>query len=380
MSAPPADGVVVDPVRTRADLRDFVALPLQLHPRTHHVPLWQDTITRWWRGVGPHTTQGPVDLLLARDADGQVVGRTTLHTDTRLDARVGRPVQLLGATEFTDPAALAAMTGTAVERARRDGREGLLGPVSLLPNQTGGVITSGFADRGFVDSPWNPSWYPAAWEAAGFTRRWPASTWICADLPSLDPDRVFPTGAPGTPRRDAVTLHRGRRRDLDAQLPLLLEMLNASFAELPYYTPITMPELREATDGLAWVLDERLLLWAERDGVPVGFVLTVPDLSEFVMSTGGRMRPLDQVRLLLTRRRYRRDAVLIVKGTVPAARGEGVMSVLSHALLQGLRDGGYERLRVTFIGEDNHASAAQFAAMGGRPLHDARFYERPVDP
>ena len=37
MSAPPADGVVVEPVRTRADLRDFVALPLRLHPRTHHV-------------------------------------------------------------------------------------------------------------------------------------------------------------------------------------------------------------------------------------------------------------------------------------------------------------------------------------------------------
>ena len=41
--------------------------------------------------------------------------------------------------------------------------------MSLLPNQAGGVITSGFAERGFVDSAWNPASYPGIYEAAGFT-------------------------------------------------------------------------------------------------------------------------------------------------------------------------------------------------------------------
>lgn len=364
----------ITPVRTEADLAEFIDLPLRLHPRDRYVPLWADTIRGWWKGSGPHTAHGALELVLARDETGTVVGRSTLHTDTRMDDTLGAPTQLLGATEFTGADALAGLTAYAEERARAAGRSVLLGPVSLLPNQTGGVITSGFEDRGFVDSPWNPPSYPAAWVAAGFTPIWPAATWICEDLADLDPGAVFARGAGPLPA--GVELHHGRRRGLAGQLEVLRGMLNPSFAALPYYTQITREELAAATDGLAWLLDESLLLWLSVHQVPSSFVLVVPDLSEFVMATGGRMAWRDQLRLLLTRRRYRREAVLIIKGTLPQAQGQGLMSVLSHRLLVNLQAGGYRSLRVTFIGQDNPASAAQFAAMGGRPLHDVRFYRK----
>lgn len=373
-SSAPVGPVTVTPARSAEDLRAFVDLPLRLHPRTRYVPLWQDSIRRWWNGKGPHTAHGDVDLLLARDATGAVVGRTTLHTDDRMDAKLGTPTQLMGATEFTGAAALRAMTAHAEERARAAGRRAVLGPVSLLPNQTGGVITSGFDERGFVDSAWNPADYPTAWQAAGYSPVWPAATWICEDLQSLDADAVFPRGADSL--APGVELHHGRRRGLSSQLGILRGMLNPSFAHLPYYTQISEQELAVATDGLAWLLDEQLLLWVTVDGIPSAFVLVVPDLSQFVMATGGRMGLRDQLRLLLTRRRYRDEAVLIIKGTIPDAQGQGLMSVLSHRLLTNLVSGGYRSLRVTFVGDDNPASAAQFAAMGGRPLHGVAFYRK----
>lgn len=366
--------VTVTPVRTETDLREFRDLPLTLHPRSHYVPLWQKAIRDWWHGDGPHTAHGAVELLLAREVSGAVVGRSTVHTDPRMDEKLGAPTQLMGATEFADAATLVALTAHAEQTARAAGRAALLGPVSLLPNQVGGVITSGFAERGFVDSPWNPAHYPAAWEAAGFAPIWPAATWICEDLPAYEPDATFPRGSGPLP--DGVQLHHGRRRGLRRQVDILRSMLNPSFAQLPYYTQITAEELAAATDGLAWLLDEDLLLWLTVDGEPSAFVLVVPDLTEFVQSTGGRMNLLDQVRLLATRRRYRRDAVLIIKGTVPQAQGSGLMSILSHRLLVGLRVGGYQNLRVTFIGEHNPGSATQFAAMGGRPLHGVSFYRK----
>lgn len=364
--------VTVAPVRSRADLREFVRLPLRLHARDRYVPLWAGTVRDWHRGVGPHTRFGEVRLVLARDAGGQVVGRATLHTDRRMDDRFGGPTLLLGAVEVADGGALRAITGYAEARAAQDGRSSIFGPCSLLPNQTGGVITSGFDERGFLDSPWNPAWVPPAWEEAGFEPVLPASTWVCEDLGGLDPHVVFPRGAlaPG------LRLQHGDRRRLQEQLPLLRTMLNASFAELPYYTPIEADELAAATDGLGHLLDESLLLFVTRGQEPLAFVLTVPDVSEFVMATGGRLTVLDQLRLLATRGRYRREAILVVKGTVPAARGLGLMSVLSRELLRNLQRGGYERLRVTFVGEDNAASAAQFRAMGGRPLHGLTFYRK----
>lgn len=366
-------GIRVDPVRSRGDLRVFCEFPVDQHPRELYVPLLEATVRDWHRGAGPHAAHGQVELLLARDDAGTVVGRTTVHSDDRMDARLGAAATLMGATEFASTEALRALVDAATDRAAAQSRTMLLGPVSLLPNQTGGVITSGHDERGFVDSPWNPAWYPEAWAACGFTPTWPGATWICEGLQRRDVEADL---GPAEPWPPGVELHHGSRRHLADQLPVLRQMLNASFAELPYYTPISAAELEAATDGLAHLLDEALLLYLTDAGKPVAFVLVVPDISRFVQHTGGRLPWYHQLRLLAARSHYRREAVLIVKGTVPESRGQGLMRALHRELLVNLQAGGYETLRVTQIGQENEASASPFRAMGGRPLHEVTFYRK----
>ena len=92
------------------------------------------------------------------------------------------------------------------------------------------------------------------------------------------------------------------------------------------------------------------------------------------MRVGGRLGLVNQLRLLATRGRYRRDAVLIIKGTIPAEQGHGYLTLLSRELHRNLRAGGYRALRSTFVERDNPASAAQYRRTGGRPLHGYTFY------
>jgi hypothetical protein len=94
------------------------------------------------------------------------------------------------------------------------------------------------------------------------------------------------------------------------------------------------------------------------------------------MAVGGRLGMVNRLRLLATRRRHRRDAVLVIKGTVPDEQGQGYLTLLSRELHRGLRDGGYRSLRSTFVERSNPASAAQYRRAGGRPLHGHTFYER----
>jgi hypothetical protein len=360
--------VRVDRVASRADLRAFVDLPLRLHPRGCYVPLVASVIAQHARTA---------ELLLVRDGSEDVVGRTSVHRDAAFDAKIG-PHQLFGHTEFVDDDAVFAAIADAVT-ARSGGRP-LFGPVALLPNQTGGVITSGFAERGFVDSAWNPAYYPAAYERHGFVRRFEGDTWIVdiADRGAgAPPDGGFAFDDARIAAEGLVVRHGSRRR-FRAQLPILREMLNASFAQLPYYTAISVEQLAAQTDGLAFLLDENLLLWLEKAGRPVAFVVVVPDISEFLMAVGGRLGIVEQLRLLATRRRYRRDAVLVIKGTVPDEQGHGYLTLLSRELHRGLRAGGYRSLRSTFVERDNPASAAQYRRAGGRPLHGHTFYERVV--
>ncbi|MGW4498288.1 hypothetical protein ACWENR_06675 [Micromonospora sp. NPDC004336] len=381
----------VTPVRSRADLRAFVDFPLRLHPTDRYVPLLSSVIAAHRRTA---------ELFLVRDARGAVVGRTSVHRSAAFDARVG-PRQLFGHTEFVDDDAVFAAILDTVE-ARSDGRP-LFGPVALLPNQTGGVITSGFAERGFVDSAWNPAYYPTTYERHGFRRRFEADTWLVdlrggasAPAPTAAPvsspvpvpvSSPLPTPVAAHPDHgfrfddariatERLVVRHGSRRHFRRQLPILRELLNASFAQLGYYTEISAAQLAEQTDGLAYLLDEGLLLWLEKAGRPIAFVVAVPDISEFLMAVGGRLGPLNQLRLLATRARYRRDAVLIVKGTVPEEQGRGYLTLLSRQLHRNLAAGGYRMLRSTFVERGNAASAAQYRRAGGRPLHGYTFYER----
>ncbi|GAB2608224.1 hypothetical protein Aab01nite_61330 [Paractinoplanes abujensis] len=326
---------------------------MRLHPRSLYVPLPAPVIARHSKTAS---------MYVVRDGSGHVVGRTSTY-------RFG-PCQLFGHTEFTDDdtvfgALMQVVTGAAAGRP-------LFGPVSLLPNQSGGVITSGFESRGFVDSAWNPAYYPAMYERHGFTRRFEADTWAIdvagsAGAYTFDDNRIA---------AERLVIRHGTRRGLRHQLPVLREMLNASFAQLGYYTEISAAQLAEQTDGLAYLLDEGLLVWLEKAGRPVAFLVAVPDISEFLMRTGGRLGPLDQLRLLATRARYRRDAVLVIKGVVPSAQGQGYMTLLSREVHRHLEASGYRTLRSTFVERDNTASAASYRRAGGRPLHGYTFYQR----
>lgn len=347
----------------RRRLREFLALTDRVYvgePR--FVPPLRQQVRRWWR-------EGLPMYVLRDRPGGEVVGRTTLHTDAGFDAKLGRRAQLFGLTEFTEPAAgplLEAITEAA--RAAAD-RETVFGPVARLPNETGGVITSGYADRGFVDSAYNPPYYVAAYESYGFRRRFESDTWIC---PVSGNEAPPATALPG----EGLRLHRGDTRRLAEQLDLLREMLNASFGQLGYYTQISAEDLRRQTDGLTYLLDESLLLYLTKAGRPIAFVLCIPDISEFVIRARGDLGPLRQLHLLATRRRYRREAILLIKGVVPEEQGRGYQRLLSDELHRNLSAGGYTTLRSTYVGRDNPASAAQFRAMGGRPLHGYTFYEK----
>ena len=101
-------GIMTQPMRlTRAagrrDLRDFLALTERIYGRDpRHVPVPRQQIHRWFRGEVPG-----VRLCVMRNGCGDTVARTTLHADAVFDAKLGRPMQLFGLTEFADRAGVA---------------------------------------------------------------------------------------------------------------------------------------------------------------------------------------------------------------------------------------------------------------------------------
>lgn len=361
----------VERVESRAQFDDFALLPGRLHPRSLSVPMPEPTLHSWWRGQ--RGRRGGVELLLARDGGGRVVGRTTVHSDVRLDARLGSRTLLFGATEFADAEAASALF-TAIRRRAR-GHEQLIGPVSLLPVEGGGVVTSGHAQRGFLGSVWNPASYPAVYEDAGFERIWEGDTWSVETRPRAS---GTPSG-PVTPDEWAAVGLRPARLSaarIEATRVAMLDVMNRARASSPFATELTAGELGGGGAGLLALVDPDILRLAldARTGRTVGFALAVPDYTRFLQSTRGRAGMVEQLRALLSRTRFRQEAVLAVQCTDPSDQGRGVGALVGRDLQARLSARGYRRLRVPYIARDNAAARGQLERFGGVPLHGITFY------
>lgn len=365
----------IERVENRAQFDDFALLPGRLHPRSLSVPMPEPVLQSWWRGS--RGRQGGVELLLARDRGGRVVGRTTVHSDLRLDARLGSRTLLFGATEFADAEVAAALLAAVEQRAR--GHEQLIGPVSLLPVEGGGVVTSGFAQRGFLGSVWNPVGYAAVYEQAGFERLWEGDTWSVQTLPRPAGDPLGPV-APGEWAAAGIRSTRLAPGRIEATRAAMLDILNRASAPSPFATELTSGELGPGGLGLLALVDSDILRVAhdEATGRIVGFALALPDYTRFLQSTRGRAGGLEQLRAILSRTRFRQEAVLGVQCTDPEEQGRGIGGLLGRDLQARLAQRGYRRLRVPYVARGNIAARGQLERFGGVPLHGVTFYRRPL--
>ncbi|MGC2940546.1 MULTISPECIES: hypothetical protein [unclassified Brevibacterium] len=374
---------------SRADLAEFIDLAPRLArargEHDHHVPLFAADLRNWFTGRG--WFDEPVELWLFDDGSGEAEARVMCHRSAALAAELhpdeaSAPPLFFGAVEAADTKALNEVIAFLIERAGHVGASRIFGPVSPLPNVTGGLLTDGQHRPGFFDTAWNPDFYWPAFAEAGFAAWGPAHTW------------EVPVGSIPASRATAITAAewhtRGLRRRHVSRFGLhrfrdrLLPTLNAAFSDLPYYTEISPEQLRSQMQGLSALMDPDLIIDIAgaddpADAPPRCFALVIPDPVPILRRHGGRLG-VRTVLDLLRRRRTMTDAVLIIQGTDPSHQGSGLLSLAIRELNSALVANGYRRLRVTFIAEDNPASAAVFARSGGREMHRLVFVDRFLTP
>lgn len=366
-------------VSSPRELDEWIALTDRLYADTpQFVPPLKQQLRDFHARKAPYFRHGDIDFVSVV-RDGVVVGRTTAHTNSKLDAKLGAKHLLFGFTEFVDDdEVFTSLADELRRRARLVGATHLFGPVNLLPNQSGGVVTSGYDQRAFVDSPYNHPYYAARYEGHGFTRRFEGETFVLSGLDRL-PRPVDELVVFDNVRleREKLEVRQANRRRMQEELAFIRDMLNSSFAQLGYYTEIEADEFAYQVAGLDHLLDERIALFLFKEGRPIAFILCIPDISEFVRDVNGDLGLRNQLKLFLTKRSYRNEAICVIQGTIPEEQGKGYLALMMRELLRNLVAGRYHTLRGTFIEHQNVASS-RYADRIGRPLHGVTFYSREV--
>jgi len=368
----------VRPVRSRRELRRFVALPRRLH---RDEPCWIPPLASERRrfldrGRNPFFEHAEAEYLLAWRA-GRVVGRISAHVDFRLNQLRGSAWGLFGFFECEpDAQAARALLAAAEDWLRRRACERMVGPMDFTLNHEAGLLVEGHDRPPQILEPWHPPHYAGLLEGHGLNKAMDLLKW---ELDVSDRSRIQPAIIELAERLEpehGIRIRHFRRRDLAAETRRFLDVYNTAWERSWGFVPLTEAEIEDYAHRLRRLLDPNWVMVAENsDGDTVGAALTLPDYNQVLRRVGGRLLPLGWARALVARRRI--DAVRVFAlGVRPEYQHTGVAAALyveHFDMAARTRQRGGE---MGWVLETNTAMNRAMEGLGGRLVKRHRVYEK----
>ena len=294
----PSD-LVVSPVATKADLKEFIRLPRRLYAghKGWVAPLNVERQEAFSPKKNPLFQHAEVQFFLAR-RNGQVVGRISAQVDSAYLAQYADSTGQFGClVAEDDPAIFAALFAAAEAWLKAKGMVRVTGPFTLSVNEEVGLLVEGFDSRPVLMVPYDPPYAGARVEACGYVK--------AKDLFSYDYDVQNAPETIGRKLLDRaglagrVKVRTANMKMFDAEVRTLVGIFNDAWSDNWGYVPFTQAEIDHASKALRPVIVPDLAVFVDVDDETVAFILALTNLSEATVDFDGALTPWNLVKLLL---------------------------------------------------------------------------------
>lgn len=330
------------------------------------------------REKNPFFEHSEVQAFLAERPEGpgpRVVGRIAaienrVHNDFHND-RIG----FFGFFECEeDPEAAAALFDAAsVWLGARD-LDTMRGPSNFSTNDDCGLLIRGFHRPAALMMPYNPPYYEKLLESGGFAK---ARDLLAFYLAATEIPERLNKAADLVKRRSKVTTRPLNMKRFSQEIDLVREIYNTAWEKNWGFVPLTEHEIDHLAKQLKPVVDPNLVRFAEVDNEPIAFVLALPDMNLVLRHLGGRLGPIELLKLLWYSRKIDMLRVFTL-GIKPGFRSSGIDALLYRDIFQHGYARGIFRGEFSWVLEDNLAMCRPLERMGAKMDRTYRLYERPI--
>ena len=316
---------------------------------------------------------------------GKVVGRISAQVDTLVLGHMGPGVGHWGMFECIDDQAVAdRLLGTAEGWLRAEGMTTAMGPFSLSIWDEPGLLVSGFERPPTVMMGHHLAYYARLIEAHGYVGIKDLHTYeLPIDKPF--PDIVQKIVAASEKSGKVKTRMVDKSRFAE-EAAIILGILNDAWSENWGFVPLTPLEVAHVGVKLKPIVYNDLVRIAEVDGVPVAFLIALPDLNEFTADLGGKLFPFNWAKLLwrLRKPQIRRIRVPLL-GVVKSLQGTRLASIMAFQMIEYIRrtaveNYGAKRGEIGWILEDNGPMRSIADVIEAEVTKTYRIYERALVP
>lgn len=274
-----------------------------------------------------------------------------------------------------------ALLNAAIEWVRAKGMDVIRGPMSFSTNEEAGLLVDGFDSPPVVMMTYNPPYYVNLIERAGFVKAqdlyayWLATSEIVSEDGVVRSEKLARV-VEKVRERSGITVRKVNMKDFDNEVKLIKKVYNSAWEKNWGFVPMTDAEFDHLAENLKMALDPDLVLIAEADGEPVGFSLTLPDVNQALLGTGGRLLPA--IVRLLSFKLLKKFTIcrVIAMGVVEKHRMKGISAMFYYDTAKKAAPRGYAHAEMSWILESNLMMNRDIQFMGGKVYKTYRVYEK----
>lgn len=373
--------VRIEPVQGRAGLKRFVraAFPIYGDDPCWVKPLMLERLDLLDAAKNPLFDHMRAAFWIAWRGD-RPVGRISAQIDRLAQERIDPQLGYFGMFEcIDDPAVASALFETAEGWLKAQGITRARGPFNLSVNSELGLLVDGFDTPPMLMMGHARPYYGRLVERAGYAKARDLYAYI------LDVRKTFPPvilRVVDIARRDPrITIRQIDLSRYDAELDTIMRLFNAAWAENWGFVPFTDAEAKHAAKSLKPLINPQFAQICEYDGEPAAFMITLPDINDWIADLDGRLLPFGWAKLLWRIKRFRPRRVRVplmgVRPDLQRSRAGGAMAFLMIETIRAevvARGGEWGEL--SWILEDNKGMNNILEQILSRIYKTYRIYEK----
>jgi len=376
-------------VNGKSDIKAFVDFGFAINAKDpNYAPnLHGEEVSKFTPGKNPFFEHARCQLFLARRG-GKVVGRISAHIDELaltqpVEQGMGPGTGNWGALETEDAEIAARLIATAEDWLRGQGMTKVLAPMNLSVWEEPGLLVKGHDHPPMYMMGHQSARYQPWVEGAGYSVVKVLRTYeldITKQFPPLI-QRIVASGE----KNERIKVRNCDLSNFERDVKILCDILNDAWSDNWGFVPFTDSEIAYTAKNLKPLVKPDLIRFAEYDGEPVAFMMTIPDFNQVLMKANrrnGKPSLLGWLKIALWLWKPRpADMRVPLMGVVKRLQSSRMASQLAFMMIEYIRRAsvsnyGGVRGEIGWILEDNQGMVAIADAIESKVNKEYNVYQK----
>ncbi|MCD6113329.1 MAG: N-acetyltransferase [Bacteroidales bacterium] len=353
--------IIVKEVKTKSDLRKFIAFPDKLYKgNKYRVPqLHMYERAALYPKKNPAFEFCEAKYWLAYK-NNKIAGRIAGIINHKSNEIWNEKHMRFGWIDFIDDLEVSgALIKTVEDWAKDKGLTAVHGPLGFSDMDLEGMLVEGFDEMATQATIYNYPYYPVHLEKLGYKKD---TDWVQFEIkiPDKVPENLKRISSQTLEKYDLKILKIKKSKEVLPYAKSMFYTLNEAFKSLYGFVPLTDKQIEKYTKDYFSAIDVKFICFVlDKNNEVAGFGISIYSLSEALQKAKGKLFPFGFIHILKALRKNNKVDMLL-QAVKPEYQNKGVAAIFYSEIMQAYIDNGVEIAISSHALEDNKSAFLMF--------------------